>query len=237
MMTCSDVTGLLPAYLAGDLDAPRAAAFGAHLERCAACAAEIEQQRELDSGLRAVVFGDVPETAALERRIHVRIAASSRRAWAGAIAAGIAGLVLLAGLGFHAWTQPPRFYADAAQDHRREVVEGQRRMWYTDRGVEALARREGLAASAVSMVPAGFRFERAKICRLNGIPFLHLVYSDGGERCSLYLRPRSGGEIRATTADFGAEHVAGFETGQVTAFCVGSKELAAALARSAAAYL
>jgi anti-sigma factor RsiW len=224
--------------LAGELTGARGAQFEAHIETCRPCTAALRYEREADAHLRSVVVGETPETMQLQRRIHHRIAARSRRQYI-ALAAGIAAFALLAGFGFRTLSQPPQVYADAAIDHHREIIEGQHRVWTTDpTGLEALARREGLAISIASLVPAGYRLECGKICRLNGVSFLHLVYSNNAGRYSLFLRPHPGSGTSVSPADIHAQNVAGFQTNRVEALCVGSgAETTRALARSLRAYL
>jgi hypothetical protein len=118
--------------------------------------------------------------------------------------------------------------ADAARDHRVEVVEHQRRTWLTDAAViEALAERRGLSApGAEAIAPAGYRLERGKLCRLGGRVFLHLVYSNGAREFSFYLRDSSPSETFPGTArtignlNLGREHVAQVPSARFTALVV-----------------
>jgi hypothetical protein len=140
--------------------------------------------------------------------------------------------------------------ADAARDHRVEVVEHQRRTWLTDAAaIDALAVRQGLSAPAAEAIaPAGYRLERGKLCRLGGRVFLHLVYSNGAREFSLYLRDRAPSEAfpgisRAIAAglnfDLGAEHVAQVPSARFTALVVTDESQNATrdIARFAATHL
>ena len=72
------------------------------------------------------------------------------------------------------------------------VVDREHRTWYLDeQAVRALADREGVSPSVVSGLAAnGYRLECGKLCRLDGRPFLHLVYANGARKLSVYVRPR-----------------------------------------------
>jgi len=146
-------------------------------------------------------------------------------------------------------------YADAAADHRHEVVDAHWRPWLTDpAAMAALAERSGIETRAIlALAPPGYRLARAKRCALDGRPFLHLVYSNGAQEFSAYLRPRDAqplagmaSDASATasgatvyTGDFGAEHVGCVQTSSVTAMVVTDESAAAAsdLARFAGAAL
>ncbi len=160
---------------------------------------------ELDASLREAVLADDFDSAAVEHSVRRRIAserASVRRGkWFLAATVAVIGVVVTMFVTRELTT--PGIYADAARDHRREVIDHERRNWASDQaGVGALAVRAGLTAPQVAaLVPAGYRFERAKLCRLEGKVFLHLVYSDGTREFSFFLRPN-----RADSAAIDAVH-------------------------------
>ena len=91
-------------------------------------------------------------------------------------------LVLAAGVGLTLQAQRERtagaFFAAAERDHRLEgSIEGQPRRWLTETAaMERLAAGQGVAASKLSaLVPPDYAIVQAKVCRLNGQLFLHLV--------------------------------------------------------------
>lgn len=191
----------------------------------------------MDAQLRDAILAEPIDTTALDAHIRKQIAAevSQRKIQRGKwiAAAGIAALLLIAVGGY--WFLPNRgsaaMCADAARDHRVEVVEHQRRDWLTDAAaIDALAVQRGLSAlAAQAMAPAGYRLERGKLCRLGGRVFLHLVYSNGAREFSLYLRdslpseaflgtPRRG--MSGLNLDLGAEHVAQVPSMRFTAMVV-----------------
>jgi len=124
-----------------------------------------------------------------------------------------------------------RAYADAAADHRLEVIEHQTRAWLTDpEQIALLAKQQAILPAALDRITSGpYRLVRGKLCYLDRHVFLHLVFSDGTREFSLYLRPREVkarsepvGEIangkRLCTADFERDHVAFVESSDVVAF-------------------
>jgi anti-sigma factor RsiW len=91
-VNCTEVLGLLDAYLDGELDLARSLEFETHVESCAACAAALERGRALQSAIARAPYFSAPES------LRSRIAPPRRRMpyrWM-ALAAGIAavGLVL-----------------------------------------------------------------------------------------------------------------------------------------------
>jgi hypothetical protein len=178
---------------------------------------------------------------------------SRSRSWALAVI-GIAAMFLLVGAGYRLLlgTHVARVYADAATDHRMEVVEQRPRHWSVDSAdLAAMAGKEGVPMSAVLALTSGdYQLARAKICYLDKRLFLHLVFSDGKQEFSVYLRPRDANPLPGTphelangkpihTSDLGNEHVASFETSQLTGMVVTDQSSAASLqfARFAAAVL
>jgi hypothetical protein len=243
-MNCDDRAELAPLFLSGELDEARTAAFQSHLSACASCAREMEQHAEIDARLRSEILREPVETAALEARILSRIGRERTIRWA-AIAAGVTAMLLGSALLYQS-RERARLLDDAAQDHHREVVDREARRWVAEEGaVPELAGRAGLNTTAVSAVdaffqPAGYHFERAKLCRLGRSRFLHLVFSDGAREVSLFLgspdSPRPG---RIDCADHGNDHVAAFGDSTVRALIVTDQpgDAALRLARSAASVL
>lgn len=221
------------------LESAQAEQVAEHVRICPSCARELAQQQAFDSLLRASILAEPVDCARVERNVRQSIASQSRR-WMFA-AAGIAAVLLLA-LGIRAAlalrTTP--VFAAAARDHRLEIVDGQPRKWFTDRGaIEGLAGGQGVSASALEAIaPAGYRLAKGKLCRLDGQFFLHLVYVNGSENFSVFLRHADGSRtIHAETQ--GAEHVAGFQEHQLTTLIVTEQpgDAAERFARSAAAVL
>jgi anti-sigma factor RsiW len=205
-MDCQQVADLAPLYLSAELDRERAGAIDAHLRSCSSCMRELEAQAQLDARMREVIEGEHVDATSVQGWIRVRIATEPRnnvtpisvrrsppnRRWR--IVAAIAAVLLLAAAGYRglisAHVAP--VYADAAQDHQREVVDQVPRHWLSDpAAISALAERQGIAASAPFALSSGpYHIERARLCFLDGRIFLHVVYTDGAREFSVYFRVR-----------------------------------------------
>ncbi len=255
-MNCNDLATLCPLYLSGELDPAGRTALAEHLQVCRACATELERQRQLDTGLRDSILSEPIENAALDQRIRLRILAERHhsRMRRLAIAAGLAAILFGGSLGYRSIlrAKAPRLFADAAQDHRNEVVRRQPRTWLTDpKRMADLAQRNGIPAQVLAtLMPPGYRLTEAKLCRLDGRIFLHLVYAQGDGQFSTFLRARDAqplpGAIRETDNGkplyelaSGVQHIASFQTDELTVVFVtdGSGTAALSLARFAAQQL
>lgn len=264
-MDCKEIVELAPLYLSGEIDAPRAAAMDTHLQMCPACLQELKRQAYYDARLRETVLSEEIDDTAVARRVGEGMAGDSgaepregllwgmHRRWLAA-AIGAAAALLLMGLGYRGLLGPrvARVYADAAQDHQREIVEQQPRQWLVEPArIAALAEQQGISGTAVlALAPDGYHLGRARLCWLDGHIFLHLVYSNGAQEISLFLWQRdvallpggagdtANGRPRQRS-DLGNEHVASFETGRLMAVVVTNESADAALrfARLASAAL
>jgi hypothetical protein len=192
---------------------------------------------ELDQRVRAAVLSEQIDTARLEHSIRARIRRPRAPRWALAIAAGIV-LAIAGGVANRPLFKPqtPPICVAAAQDHQREIVNGEPRPWLSDiSAIQSLARKQGVPASAVTALgTTGYRLERARLCFLKKQIFLHLVYTKDGSEYSVYLRPPSGlfnDSVR------GEETLAYFETDRVTAVFVSHGADALAFARAGARVL
>ena len=147
--------------------------------------------------------------------------------------------------------RPERLYALAASDHHREVVNREPQKWAENPfDIGNLAHAQSVPGPVMlSVTPAGYRIDRAKICRLNDHIFFHVVYQNHGAEFSVFFgkgdsRPLSGsllGTVKGKNiygADMGGDHVAYFRTSQLTALFVAAQSgEALSMARLAAASL
>ncbi|MBV9770898.1 MAG: hypothetical protein JOZ32_15095 [Bryobacterales bacterium] len=148
---------------------------------------------EFDQRVRAGILSEAIDTAALERSLRDRIQRPRIPRWAFAAAAGII-LAIVSGVTYRTLFRPPTppLCIAAAEDHRREIVNGEPRRWLTDvAAIRSLALKQGVPASAIPALGAvGYRLERGRLCFLKKQIFLHLVYAKDGDEISVYLRPR-----------------------------------------------
>jgi anti-sigma factor RsiW len=239
-MNCAEVENLVPLYLSGELDAAQTAAVNAHMQICAGCAAEIEQQRDLDARVRGALLADSAGAAGLAPGIQRRIAAAEARRRNIMMVTIAAGLVLAAGFPLYRVLVPhvPEFVVEAVKDHRREVVEKQLKKWRSDPAeIQTLAEKEGIQVKAIPLVNAGYRLDRARRCRLDGNIFMHLVYKDGEREMSVFLRPRKGVTVPLREESMGPDHVAAVQSGNMSVVCVAESADAALKMAQAAATL
>jgi len=238
-MNCSEITTLAPLYLSGELDRERTASVVAHLRICPACARDIEQQRDLDARVRAALLAEMTDAERLNPRIHRRITVAEAKRRVITLGLVAAGIVLATGFLFYRFVAPPvSVLAKAAvSDHRREVVEKRVKRWRSaPADIDALIHRQGIPATALqSLAAAGYRLDRARLCRLDGNIYLHLVYTDGSREMSVFLRPRKGEAVPLHAENMGSQHVVAVQSASMTVVCVAEESQAAtSLARSAA---
>jgi anti-sigma factor RsiW len=190
---------------------------------------------ELDQRIREAVLAEPVDVAPLERSIRARIQVPRIPRWAFVAAAGIA-LIVAGGWTYRSFfkPQPPPVCVAAAQDHRREIVNGQPRRWLSDvSAIQSLAEKQDVPASAIAaLATTGYRLERGRLCLLKKQIFLHLVYSKDGAEYSVYLRPRGaesvGDSVRET--EVGPEELAYFQSDRLTAVFVAHQSGANVLA-------
>lgn len=214
-MICRDIEELAPLYLSGELEENQRDLFRAHLAECRHCAAEMDRQIALDTSLRHAVPEELPDAAAIQKSIRGRI--GRERSWR--FAAVAAAALFAAVLGYWALhgRETPAVYADVALDHRLEVIEHQPRHWRTDPAeIERLAARFNLPDVA-SLAPQGYRLEHAKMCGIDGKAALHLVFTNGSQDFSVYIRTRAEGDKILREVSVGAEHLAAFQTDRLEA--------------------
>lgn len=239
-MNCNDVTELSSLYLGGELDAGRSAELAAHLEGCAECARNLEADAEMDARLRDAVLAENVDARDIDGEVRRKIGGvvRRRRLWMGA---GIAATVIFGVLAYRTLGVADPLCADAALDHRQEVIEHERRTWVTDPGaVASLAARHGIATTAIdALAPAGYRLEHARLCRLNGRVFLHLVYAGGAHEISIFLGRPDSASAALRSASVGGETIEAFGNGRVAAIVVTqeSRERTREIARQASSVL
>jgi hypothetical protein len=206
---------------------------------------------ELDQRLRGSILSEEIDTSRVAHAVRDHIGVPRRHVPGWAVAA--AGLIAMLGAGalsyrtFLKEQAAPAVCAAAAQDHQREIVDGDPREWLTDlSAIQSLGQKRGVPASAVAALgTTGYRLERGRLCFLAGQIFLHLVYSKDGSQYSVYLRsrnppldngPRFDNTVREVSV--GPEHSAYFQTNQLTAVFIGRQAgVVASFAHSGAAAL
>jgi anti-sigma factor RsiW len=206
-MNCKEIDQNSTFYFSHELDPEQSAEFLAHLEACSSCAARVRQQQELDHLLRSTVLNQELDTRALEFRIRRELTSTPKRPivfsrrWA-LVAAGLF-LAAIVGLLSSNWLRATReasaICADAIVDHRVEVVENAPRKWSSDLARIASVSQKivGAEVNPEQLAPSGYHFERARICSLQDKRYVHLVFSNGNQQMSMFVRARDNGAARA----------------------------------------
>ena len=117
-MPCNSNPATLGAYLDNELPPDQMAALRRHVPTCAQCAAEVVELSMMQRSLRPARerFTASPE---FRRKIQQQVAARPRRSWSFALVPALAVLVimLLAGLGWVAYSHRADAFAEAADLH------------------------------------------------------------------------------------------------------------------------
>ena len=239
-MNCHDVRRLAPLFLSGEMSVADVGSYGEHLAECGECSRELEEQRALDARLAgAFATAEMPDASAVEQRVRRQIR-QPRRRWLTAVAAAMVAM-MAASYGVWRLSAPPKVFADAARDHRIEVVEKQSRKWrMAVAEIDAVTRENGLTfTQASALAPTGCSLDRAKICRLDGQRTLHLVFRNAVREFSVYVRPRAGNAVEMRTVARDSERISGIETTrfQVLVVSAGSADECEELARWTASRL
>lgn len=219
-MNCTEFAEWTGPYLCGELDTARCAMFEAHRNSCAACDQTLEATRIADAWVRRVAHSQHEDPALVLRGAREAIAARmAMRRWLG-IAAAVA--LTLAGSGY--WMtnagKPTGIAAAAARDHRVEVVRRTPRSWRALAEAKPLLDEYGVTSTDVdALLPARFILEKAKQCGIDGRPTLHMVFTDGKRKLSVYVeKPGTRVELMAAVLD--DAEVASFRRGTLSGIVV-----------------
>ncbi|HEU5022092.1 MAG TPA: zf-HC2 domain-containing protein [Bryobacteraceae bacterium] len=226
-MNCGDFEELAPLWHSGELDGERRREFDAHVSGCAACAADLREQETVDEQLRESVIAEPADTRAIEEHVRRRIARGRIQRWVMPGLAAAAALIAVA-----LWRVPratpaptpinPAIVADAVRDHTAELVNHAPRRWRADASeISTIEKSQGIEDQDVKALEAtGYHLQRAKICRLGGAPWIHLVYARDGREFSVYMRVREDQSVPDSAASSGDLQLASFTHGRVQAVIV-----------------
>jgi anti-sigma factor RsiW len=226
-MNCGDIKELSPLWHSGELDSERRGEFDAHVSGCAGCAAELRDQTAMDEQLREIVAAEMVDTRTIEEHVRRRIAREKLRRWAIPGLAAAAALVAMV-----LWRAPkpsppptpinPVIVADAVRDHTAELINHAPRRWRADASdITTIEKSQGIQDADVKALEAtGYTLQRARICRLGGAPWIHLVYARDGREFSVYMRVKEGQSVPESVASSGALQLASFTHGRVQAVIV-----------------
>jgi anti-sigma factor RsiW len=223
-MNCSEIAELAPLWHSGELEIARRRDFDAHLAECPDCASEIHEQWNDDARLRETVATDPADSTRIEQRVMGTILRERRRRYLLAGFAAAAAVLTAVALFYPrpAASPAPAVFADAARDHTSEIIRESPRRWQTDpSAIATLAAGQGLSGADVKALEAtGYTLARAKVCKLSGTPYMHLVYVKDGHELSVYMRVRGDKAIPETDGTQGALQLASFARAGVQAIVV-----------------
>jgi len=227
-MNCGDIEELAPLWHARELDSERRGEFDVHVADCAACAAELREQETIDEQLRSIVAAEPADTRAIEEQVRRRITRGKIQRWAIPGLAAAAALIAVV-----LWRAPqptpkpappinPAIVADAVRDHTAELVHRVPRRWRADASeITTIEKSQGIQDEDVKALEAtGYKLQRAKICRLGGAPWIHLVYARDGREFSVYMRVKENQSVPESEASSGNLQLASFTHGRVQAVIV-----------------
>lgn len=205
-MNCGEAKEIIQLYLDDELSSRETLEAQMHLESCNPCAALLESFAKQDELLRKAAWAEKSDNRALQASILASIdkqAVASpvsrfyvSKRWRYILAA--AAMIILM-LGF-LWgiTLPgvnDRVYADAVRDHLHHCTIDRLEQFKAIKDKEELDRlcaQYGQLSRVPDLTAFGFSDPRAKICGLNGVRSLHIVYqSVEGKPLSIFVRPHS----------------------------------------------
>lgn len=222
-MNCGDIKELAPLWHSGELEIERRGEFEAHVADCAACEAELREQWKIDQHLRETIAAEPADTRAIEAQVKRCIARANIQRWAIPGLAAAAALIAIV-----LWRAPkaqpanPAIFADAARDHTAELINHAPRRWRADPSeLNTIEKSQGINDTDVKALEAtGYSLQRARICRLGGAPWMHLVYARGGREFSVYMRVREDHAVPEAASSSGNLQLASFTHGRVQAVIV-----------------
>ena len=181
----------ITAYVDGTLDATQGPDVEAHIEACAACRTQVDEERELRARLRALPLES--PSPLLEARVRRALRPRpSRLRWMLPLAAGFAAVALWArgAMPFVAW--------EISRDHDHCFGKPRlpAKMWSSDPGrVAEWFEGQGTTVPLIPAGAGGLELVGARYCPLFDRRVAHVYYTNGEHRLSLFLVP---GPVRDT---------------------------------------
>lgn len=221
-MSCEEF-GLWVQRPQGDeMEAPAMAAFRLHQEQCPDCAFLLESTRAFDETLRNEILGETPDPAAVVNRVRTRIQRGNNayRRWLLIAAAALLTLGVAATWRASGPTGNTLISA-AVRDHNLEVKTNSPRRWRLSiPAMQPLLEQYRVGWNDVqALLPVGFILEKAKECRIDGQPALHLVFTDGTRAVSVFFRADKELPVMPQTTVEGTD-AAGFHRGKLSGIVV-----------------
>jgi anti-sigma factor RsiW len=233
-MDCREVRKQLMAFVDDELDPGASYEVDRHLAACTCCRGEADSIRAYDVRVRgACQKGACCEelrgrmARALEGEIaEVGVRSARRRSVARRTAAMAAVALITAGLAIGLWPGPAA--AAFVDDHVRCRDMDARWFLHDACALGALCHQEaGPRAVIVSLEGAGYKLKGGAICRIEGVPYVHLTYEAPGRPVVSIFVGRCGlGGLAGRLRGVQSEPVLGFETVRMRCWRTGTEYVA-----------
>lgn len=208
MFDCQKTREFIDLYLDNELESVPTKHLAEHLERCAECRREFDVVRSQNELLASSIRDALYDTAKLRTEIEkttvgkaaLRLPEFSlprRPVWILALGCSLIVLSVLFYLpGRMSTALAHPLYRAAATDHRACAADSAASNWIRSQpGISELATSFLKETQNVpSSIGAGYRLVRARICKFDGVSFLHVIYETAdGRHVSLFLGRRTAG--------------------------------------------
>jgi anti-sigma factor RsiW len=205
-MNCGEAKEIIQLYLDDELSSRETLEAQKHLESCEPCSALLESFARQDELLRKAAWAEQSDSTTLRASILASIGESSvpgpvsrfpvSKRWRYVIAA--AAMIILV-MGFLWGISLPgindKVYADAVRDHMHHCTVDRLEQFKATNDKEELNRlcaQYGQLWGVPDLTALGFSDPRGKICGLNGVRALHIVYQSAeGKPLSIFVRPHA----------------------------------------------
>lgn len=203
-MNCEETQRLLHAYIDAELDAAHSLAIEEHLQGCAACTRDYENNRRLRAALKEGSFY-FQAPASLQKRVQLVLPKVERTprparlaSWPWLSAAALL-LLLLGGLGFWGFTQ---LHSNAATDNHmaQAVIDSHERSLVDNHLVDILSTdpntlkvwfesKLGFSPPVINLTLHGYALVGGRLDFLNNQAVAAIVYKQGNHVINLFAWP------------------------------------------------
>lgn len=205
-MNCGEVKKIIQLYLDDELSSRETLEAHNHLESCTSCSALLASFAKQDELLRQAARLEKSDDPVLRSKILAAISEQSvaepagrflSTRWSRFVIAAAAMLILAIGLlwGISLPGINDKVYADAVRDHAHHCTLDRLEQFNAVKNRDELDRmcaQYGQLAWTPDLAAFGFFEPRAKVCALNGVRALHLIYQSAeGKPMSIFMRAHS----------------------------------------------
>jgi anti-sigma factor RsiW len=203
-MNCSEAREIIQLYIDSELDCRDTLEVQRHIESCASCASLLDSFIKQDQSLKQAARAEEMDCAEFRAQvladIRRRCSESSGRRVSAPMwrrAAAVAAVVFIASL-LLLWGWPgsvvnDKVYASAIKDHAHHCSLDRLMKAASDPAeIDKLVSQYSPLKKPPDLSAFGLSDVRAKVCMLNEVKSLHIVYQrEGGQPLSIFLRPHA----------------------------------------------